>query len=70
MTYNAELIIHKLMVEHRATQVVIDTLQDVIDKLDPRDPVIIAELQLQLDTLKAKASSITYQIFDIRKNMA
>lgn len=70
MTYNAELIIHKLMVEHRATEVVIDTLEDVIDKLDPADPVIKAELCLQRDTLKARAHSIVEQMFNIRKNMA
>lgn len=70
MSYNAELIIHKMMVEHRATEVVITSIEDVIDKLDPPDPIIKAELSLQLDILKAKARSLATQMFDIRKNMA
>lgn len=70
MNYNAELIIHKMMVEHRATEVVITSIEDVIDKLDPVDPIIKAELSLQLDILKAKARSLATQMFDIRKNMA
>lgn len=69
MNYNAELIIHKMMVEHRATEVVITSLEDVIDKLNPPDAIIKAELSLQVDVLKAKAKSLTKQIFDIRKNM-